>query len=257
MTIDLERRSQPAPPPIRAVLFDLDDTLFDHWHSTIEALTALMNVHRCFDVWSLDQFVMRHSQRLEQVHLEVLAGRLTVDLARILRFSQLASDAGEPVTREQAAVLASDYRRAYCAAWQPVPGAMALLDAIHPRAPIGVVSNNVVGEQLDKIRTCGLERYLDTVVISEEAGVAKPDPRIFEIALARIGCDASEAVMVGDAWGTDVAGARAAGLRVVWFNRFFAECPEPGAVAEIRALAPAAGVADLILGSPSRLPPIA
>ena len=250
MTIDRGNPPESAPAPIRAVFFDLDDTLFDHWHSTIEALTALKGVHRRLDAWSLEQIVVRHSQLLEQLHLEVLAGRLTVDEARIRRFSQLAAEAGGAVTRDQATALASDYRRAYCAAWQPVPGALALLDAIHPRAPIGVVSNNVVGEQIEKIRICGLERYLDTVVISEEAGVTKPDPRIFEIALARIGCDASEAVMIGDAWAIDIAGARAAGLRTVWFNRFFAECPEPGVVAEIRALGPAAAVADVILGCP-------
>ena len=247
---------------IRAVLFDLDDTLFDHWHSTNQALEALQGVFPAFRRWSVPEFGARHSHLLEQFHLEVLAGRLSVDEARIRRFSQLMEDAGWAADRSAAVALspsemraaaarmAIDYRRAYVSAWRLVPGAFALLEALHPLAPIGVITNNVVDEQLDKIRTCGLEPFLDTVVISEEAGVTKPDPRIFEIALARLGCEADEVVMVGDTWTADIVGARAAGIRAVWFNRFGAVAPpEPAAVAEIRSYAPSAAAVKVILGS--------
>ena len=44
--------------------------------------------------------------------------------------------------------MAADYRRAYVAAWRMVPGAFELLEALHPHAPVGIVSNNVVGEQI-------------------------------------------------------------------------------------------------------------
>jgi len=232
----------------RAVLFDLDDTLFDHWHCTHQALEALQGVHPRFRRWSLCEFGERHSLLLEQFHLDVLAGRLTVDDARIQRFSRLMEEAGEAVTPGGAAGMAADYRRAYVAAWRLVPGALELLDALHPHAPIGVISNNVVGEQIEKIRACGLAPFLDTVVISEEAGVAKPHPRIFEIALARLGSSADETVMVGDAWAADIAGARSAGMRAVWFNRFGAVAPETWDVAELASFAPAADAAQVILG---------
>jgi putative hydrolase of the HAD superfamily len=231
----------------RAILFDLDDTLFDHWYSTNEALQALQGVYPRFRVWPLGEFRQRHSLLLEQYHLDVLAGRLTVDEARLKRFTRLVAEAGGECTPELAGEIAADYRRAYVGTWRTVPGALELLEALHPQAPIGIISNNVVGEQLEKIRMCGLERYLDTVVISEEAGVAKPAARIFEIALARIGCAADEAVMVGDAWATDIAGARAAGIRAVWFNRFGAAAPEPGIVAELSSYQPAGQVAALLM----------
>lgn len=232
----------------RTVLFDLDDTLFDHWHSTNEALEALQGVHVCFRHWTLREFGERHSLLLERFHVEVLAGRLSVDDARIQRFGRLMVDAGEAATPGEAAAVALDYRRAYVAAWRTVPGVLELLEALHPLAPIGIVSNNVVGEQLEKIRICGLEPFLDTVAISEETGVAKPHPRIFVIALARLGCTSDEAVMVGDAWANDIAGARAAGIRAIWFNRFGAVAPEPWDVAEIRSFEPAGAVVELLLG---------
>ena len=49
--------------------------------------------------------------------------------------------------------------------------------------------------------------------------MAKPDPRIFAIALERLGCAAADAVMIGDSWPADIEGARAAGVRAIWFNR--------------------------------------
>jgi len=242
-----------ATPPVitRAVLLDLDDTLFDHAYCTAEALLALRAVTAGWQRWDPAELIRRHAELLEQFHVEVLAGRLTVDEARIRRFQRLSLDAGAAVTREGAEAIAADYRRAYVSNWRPVPGALELLDAIHPRAPIGLISNNVVGEQLEKITQCGFAPYLDTIVISEEAGVSKPAPRIFAIALARLGTTADETVMVGDSWAADILGARSAGLRAVWFNRAGTPPPDPGmdGVSEIRSLEPAGAVVRLVFGT--------
>ena len=78
--------------------------------------------------------------------------------------------------------------------------------------------------------------------------MAKPQPRIFGIALARLGCTAAETVMVGDTWANDIAGARAAGVRAVWFNRFGVRAPEICDVAELRSFAPVRDVVELLLG---------
>jgi putative hydrolase of the HAD superfamily len=114
---------------------------------------------------------------------------------------------------------------------------------------LAVVSNNVSREQREKIRTCRFETYLDAVIISEEVSVAKPDPAIFRLALEMLGTTAEESVMVGDSWQADVAGARGAGIRAVWFNP--GGQPRPDArqgVAEIAALEPGGTVASVICG---------
>lgn len=76
---------------------------------------------------------------------------------------------------------------------------------------LAVVSNSegTVGAVLDEV---GLGRHFETVVDSWVVGVAKPDPRIFHLALERLGVPAAEALMVGDSPTADVAGARAAGV---------------------------------------------
>ena len=85
------------------------------------------------------------------------------------------------------------------------------------------------------------------LVVSEEAGVSKPHPRIFEIALERAGAAAAEAVMLGDSWTNDVEGARAAGIRAVWFNRDGRDAPDP-AVPVVRSLQPSAETWRVIFG---------
>ena len=90
---------------------------------------------------------------------------------------------------------------------------------------------------------------MDVLVVSEEAGVAKPSPRIFEIALERVKVRAEDAVMVGDSWTNDVEGARAAGLRAIWFNREGRDSPDP-TVPVLRSLAPPAQACRVIFEGP-------
>src|SRR3989442_127547 len=71
----------------------------------------------------------------------------------------------------------------------------------------------------EKLAGTTLGRYFGAIVISCEVGFGKPDRRIFEIALERIGANAHETVMVGDSLARDVAGAHAAGIRAVWIDR--------------------------------------
>jgi len=82
-----------------------------------------------------------------------------------------------------------------------------------------VVTNGETYQQEAKLRRTGLDRYLADWVISEEAGVRKPNPRIFAIAAERARMRLSRAWMVGDSPEADIGGASAAGVRSVWLHR--------------------------------------
>jgi HAD superfamily hydrolase (TIGR01549 family) len=221
---------------VRAVLFDLDDTLFDHAGC---ARCALEAVYRSagLDGVGFDEFSRRHVGILEELHLDVLAGRRTIDEAREERFRRLLEGAGVACEGDVARETAARYREHYVAERRAIAGAAALLAAVRARAAVAIVTNNIRDEQVEKLRACGLDAHVDLLVASEEAGVSKPDPVIFRLALHRLACEAAEAVMVGDSWAADVAGARAAGIRPIWFNPGGAPSPEPD-VAVLRALTP-------------------
>ncbi len=234
---------------ITAVLFDLDDTLFDHSACTRAALADLRRQFAVLRRAPAALVEAEHRRLLEALHLRVLAGQLTVDDARIERFRRLLAFADGAPDAALPADLAAAYREAYLAHWRPVEGALDLLLALHGRISTGVVTNNVASEQRQKIAACGFGPLLDAVIISDEVGVAKPDPRIFGLALEALGCEAGETVMVGDAWETDIAGARAAGIRPLWFNRLGAPSPDPD-VTEIASFVPDGFALSLLFPSP-------
>jgi putative hydrolase of the HAD superfamily len=232
---------------VRAVLFDLDDTLFDHHGCARDALAEVRDSHACFGAVRFEELERVHQQYLEVLHAEVMMGRLPLDDARRERFRRLFGAAGVTADDRLADLAAATYRDRYREARRAVQGAAILLPLVRARARVGVVSNNLLAEQREKVVVCGLDAYVDTLVVSEEAGVAKPDPAIFRLALDRLGCAADEAVMVGDSWSADIAGARAAGIRAIWFNRSGEAQPEDDrAIAELRALEPADAVLRVI-----------
>jgi putative hydrolase of the HAD superfamily len=233
--------------PTRVVLVDLDDTLFDHTYSARSGLAALRETFAPFARFELDALAKIHAKNLEAMHALVLRGEMSVDEARVARFRAMAADCGAPSLDLSA--LATTYRSAYQRARRAVPGALDLLAAIGARATVVVVTNNVVNEQVQKLAFLGMTELVDVLVVSEEAGVRKPDAAIFRIALERAGASAAEAVMLGDSWGADVLGARAAGIRAVWLNRATLPCPGPGLCAEIQSLLPTETVLELLFGA--------
>jgi putative hydrolase of the HAD superfamily len=82
-----------------------------------------------------------------------------------------------------------------------------------------VVSNGAVRQQDAMIRRTGLDRYVADWVISEEAGVSKPNPRIFALAAQRARMSLRGAWVVGDGPEADIGGAAAVGLPSVWLHR--------------------------------------
>jgi len=230
----------------RAVLFDLDDTLFDHRRSARAALREVHRVHAPgFDFAALER---HHTTYLEEMHLEVLAGRIGLDDARRERFRKVFAALGVTLGARETDAVASAYRTGYMTARRALDGAADLLAAVREHASIVIVTNNLLTEQQDKLAYCGLAAWVDVLIASEDVGVSKPDRGIFEIALSRASVSANEAVMVGDSWANDVIGASAAGIDAIWFNPDRKPRPDgPAGVREIHALLPAAAIARAVL----------
>ena len=230
---------------VSTVLFDLDDTLSDHTHSSFAGLSALREAYAEFAAFSLEHLAKLASANLERIHLRVLSGELSAEAARAARFRALCADCRiEHLDPDE---IAEQSRAAYLAARRAVPGALELLSALRPHVKIGVVTNNIVVEQVEKLRHLGMTELIDVLVVSEEAGAKKPEPEIFRIALERCGAMASQTVMLGDSWDSDVMGAHAVGIRTVWLNRRGLPSPAPHMGAAIESLLPTDQVVDLLL----------
>ncbi|MCY7387068.1 MAG: HAD family hydrolase [Burkholderiales bacterium] len=200
----------------RAILFDLDDTLFDHRRASAHALSAMHAVHA--PDLPFEPFVAKHAEVLEIFHARFLAGEFTLDHARVARMQTLFAAFERDLDAATAIKAAQLYREGHQANRHLVPGTIELLDALREHCRLGVVTNNSTAEQIEKLRALNIAGYFETVVISEDVGVTKPDAKIFAIALERIGARPQDTVFVGDNWTNDIVGAINAGMSAVWLD---------------------------------------
>ena len=108
--------------------------------------------------------------------------------------------------------------------WSPrivrlVPSTMELLDYLKPKYHLHLITNGFQEVQHTKLSGSGMEPYFETLTVSEEVGVKKPNPEIFRYALNKAGATPEESLMIGDEMDVDIDGARAAGMDQVFFNR--------------------------------------
>ena len=118
--------------------------------------------------------------------------------------------------RQKRREVARVFREELCGTF---PDTIEALDALSNQGlKLGIISNNT-DDLLDYLNSLDLTEYFDSVTYSQEAGARKPDPRIFQVALTRLGLQPSEAAHVGDRYEQDVVGARAARLNPILLDR--------------------------------------
>lgn len=125
-----------------------------------------------------------------------------------------------------------------------VAGAEELLDFLKGKGYLLAVISNNDGYTEEKCEEVGIRRYLDYVFDSTRLGMVKPDPGIFKHAADAMGISPSDAVHVGDMYGTDVMGALHAGADVIWFNGRGMDKFDDTDVPEVCELSEIIGLAD-------------
>ena len=234
----------------KALLVDIDDTIVDWIGPARDAVKSAVATDRALAGSDPERLADRFLEIVEETHALWMSGELSVDELRAERIKRLASESGSAdLDPSEAEELAAAYRDAYLAARRPVIGAAELLAEVRRRgARIVAVTNNLVAEQEDKLRHVSLRHLFDELVISEAAGVNKPDPAIFDLALRRAGARPHEAIMLGDSWANDVMGAIGSGIAAAWLDRAGKGAPDASVeVLVLTGLQPAHEVAAALL----------
>jgi putative hydrolase of the HAD superfamily len=190
---------------LKAVLFDLDGTLYDRD----------LLVRRLFPA----QFAAFESELGGADEAAFVTRALALDDHghgdKSILYAQICAEIGVPASVSQ--TLEKDFWRRYLESCVASPDTVDTLAQLRDHGiRLGVITNGRARLQTDKLQSLGLAEFFDTILISEVEGVRKPDPVIFARALERCGVVASEAAFVGDNPEADIAGARAAGLLAIW-----------------------------------------
>jgi 2-haloacid dehalogenase len=196
------------------VLLDADDTLFDFHRAATYALEATL---AAFGYGApVDDYMESFRTINARVWREYETGESTSAQIRVKRFVLLLEELRHTADPEEV----SDYYVDRLGETSfMVPGARDLLDALRRQVLLGLVTNGIGAVQRSRLAKSGVGEYFNAVVISDELGIQKPDPRIFAVALERLGATRNDRViMVGDSLQSDIRGAIAAGIDSCWLN---------------------------------------
>jgi putative hydrolase of the HAD superfamily len=202
---------------LRAVLFDIDDTLY----STTEfARVARRNAVRAMVAAGLDLSEAVVLRELEEVLAEFSSNydHHFDQLLRRLRPKALARV--NPALIVAAGVAA--YHDTKFRELKPFDDVIPLLSALRAAGVItGIVTHGWTIKQAEKIVRLGLLPHLDkqAVFISDQLGISKPNPKIYALALRDLGLEAPEAMYVGDSPSHDVTPPKSLGMKAVWARR--------------------------------------
>jgi len=207
----------------KAIFLDWDDTIGDFSRSAKCALTTMFEIHQLYQYTDYDTFVRCYSEHNTLLWEQYGRDEVTKELLKIERFMYPLihacgmQDSSE--TRVLARRMCEDFLRMTNHFFSIIPDADKMVKTLAACYPLTIVSNGFVESQYLKFRKSTLEPYFTHIILSEEVGAQKPNPRIYEEALRINGITADEALMIGDSYTSDVEGARAAGIDQMWFRR--------------------------------------
>jgi putative hydrolase of the HAD superfamily len=216
---------------LRAVLFDLDDTLADSTGAEEriwDDVAAIIEEHHP----GVDRTALRvrYLEALERWYPQLAAGAIDLPTFRRVRLEDALEPWG-PLTDELVREYTAEKAR-IADEIQVVPGALSVLRRIRARGiRVGILTNGPSAFQRRKIAATQLEVEVDAIAVSGELGIAKPEAEAYRLALELLGAEPGDAAMVGDSLANDVHGAIGAGLATaVWLPHGRQGTPPPGAI---------------------------
>ena len=194
------------------ILFDLDNTLFDHNKSEELALRLVLEKHNI----QLSADFLRLSRNIDRL-LWIELEQETISVAELVsrRFEEFCihitfSDPPE--------ILRDDYLEILSKTYHLMPMAIETLYEISKTIQIAIITNGLKS-QVDRVRHSPLSRYVFDILTSEDLGVCKPSRAFFEQTLERIKAgNKNEVLIVGDSLGSDILGGLNAGIDTCWLN---------------------------------------
>jgi HAD superfamily hydrolase (TIGR01549 family) len=200
---------------LEAVLLDAGGTLIHPDHAFILELLAGEGIEA-------DEAGYRAARRkADAVVADMLRSDEPADDATRIRawFVTILTTLGLPDHRLEDAGLRIRERHDQARLWvRPEPGTLETLRELRAAGLRLAVVSNADGRVDRFLSAAGLAEELEFILDSGTVGIEKPDPRIFELALDRLGLEPHQVVYVGDSWEIDVVGARRAGIRPIYLS---------------------------------------
>lgn len=195
------------------IMMDIDNTLLDF---DAAERKALLETLQQFSLPCDEAAISRYHEINSSLWGELNKGKIRRDKLVIERFDRFVKEIG-------ASAKATELNRAYtehlATHADVIPGAEEALQELAEVATMIAVSNGTESVERGRLKLSGFEKYFDDIFISEAVGVSKPNPKIFQMAMRKLGIEHSDKVLVvGDSLSADIQGGVNAGLDTCWVN---------------------------------------
>lgn len=201
---------------ITDVFFDLDHTLWDFERNS--ALTFQFIFHEHGIGLELKQFLQYYvpiNLKFWKLYREERVGKKELRYQRLKQSFELM---GLQIDDDTINSLSKSYIEHLSSFRHVLPGTFEILDYLKGRYGLHIITNGFSETQEKKMKNANIRKYFDVVVNSEMAGVKKPNPEIFNLALERADVQPENALMIGDNLEADILGAQQVGFSTLHLN---------------------------------------
>ncbi|HEM6404264.1 TPA: HAD family hydrolase [Streptococcus suis] len=201
---------------MKALIFDVDDTLYDQIQPFERALERHFEVAR----EQIEPLYLSFRRYADEVFEATAIGKMSLKDSHIYRMKHALADFGYQVSDATALAIQIDYDyfQGQIELSPVFPEIFSWCQA--QGIAMGIITNGPYRHQLRKIRTMGLVNWfeLEHVLISGQVGITKPNPAIFQLMEERLEMSGEDICYLGDSFENDVVGAKAANWKAIWFN---------------------------------------
>lgn len=205
------------------IFFDLDHTLWDFERNSALTFETIFRKY-AIDV-DLQLFLQNYvpiNMKYWALYREDKIDHITLRYKRLKEVFDLVPYA---IDDSQINLISEEYIKYLPTFNHLFEGAIEVLDYLKPKYNLHIITNGFQEVQNGKLRNAKIEHYFTTVTNSEMAGVKKPNPKIFELALQLAKAEKKTSLMVGDSLEADMEGAKNIGLDALFFNETKTEEP--------------------------------
>lgn len=196
------------------IIFDADETLFDFKKSERE---AFKNTMLQFNIeYDENHHLKIYKDINTAIWKEFEDGLITQKELKVERFKRLSDKLNAGFDEVE---FAKTYMKHLSYGSFLYDDTVDLVENLHKDYKLSIITNGLTDVQENRIRKSTIAKYFKDIVISEEVGTSKPDPKIFELALKNIEhTDKNKVLMVGDSLSSDIQGGINFGIDTCWFN---------------------------------------
>ena len=200
---------------IKAVIFDIDNTLYSYTQAHRKAFPHLQDYMSKHFGWERERFLREHSEAQREITDEL--GDAAAIHNRLIRYQRILEKNSLPLY-PHALKMYELYWGSLLDSMTISPGAAETMEALKKAGiRIGAGTDMTAFIQFKKLEKLGLLQYIDFLVSSEEAGVEKPEKALFMQCIRKAGVPADECLFVGDNPVKDYQGAVSAGMKACWY----------------------------------------